>query len=164
MVCARELVREHGIRVGLYEGLGTTVAREIPQYVLYFLTYEKSKSVLTENTKITPLLASGLAGALAGMSVWLPPFYCVDVIKTRLQSAPAGTYDGVWDCVGKSYRKEGVGVFVRGAGVAQGRALVVHGSIFALYEWCLGGIRELRSRGVENEVRTGGEEDTITRR
>jgi solute carrier family 25 carnitine/acylcarnitine transporter 20/29 len=77
-------------------------------------------------------LVPAVAGGVAGSMVWVPPFYSIDVIKTRLQSAPAGTYSGFVDCVKKSVDKEGAGVFVRGMGLAQARAFLVHGSIFFL--------------------------------
>ena len=56
------------------------------------------------------------------------------MIKTKIQSAPAGTYSGIVDCAVKSYKFEGPSVFYRGMGLAVARAFLVHGSIFFLYE------------------------------
>ncbi len=56
------------------------------------------------------------------------------MIKTKIQSAPVGTYSGMADCVLKSYKSEGLSVFYRGMGLAVARAFLVHGSIFFLYE------------------------------
>lgn len=73
-------------------------------------------------------------GGLAGVATWLPPVFSVDVVKTRLQSAPKGTYSGMWDCAQKSYRAEGAGVFFRGLNIALIRAFPLHGTIFVVYE------------------------------
>lgn len=45
-----------------------------------------------------------LAGGLAGCAIWLPPVYCLDVIKTRMQTAVPGVYGGVVDCLAKTVR------------------------------------------------------------
>lgn len=45
-----------------------------------------------------------LAGGVAGCAMWLPPVYCLDVIKTRMQTARDGVYRGVWDCLVKTVR------------------------------------------------------------
>lgn len=44
------------------------------------------------------------AGGIAGCASWLPPIYCVDVIKTRMQTARPGQYTSTWDCVVKTWR------------------------------------------------------------
>jgi len=61
---------------------------------------------------------------------WLPPLYCVDVMKSRMQSAEPGVYSSLWDCMVKSYRAEGLGVFFRGLPVAMLRAFPLHACIF----------------------------------
>lgn len=45
-----------------------------------------------------------IAGGLAGCAIWLPPVYCLDVIKTRMQTAEPGVYSGVGDCAAKTWR------------------------------------------------------------
>ena len=37
LVCAYKLFRTEGLRNGLYEGLNTTIYREVPQYMGYFI-------------------------------------------------------------------------------------------------------------------------------
>lgn len=49
-----------------------------------------------------------LAGGVAGCAIWLPPVYCLDVIKTRMQTAQDGVYRGVWDCLVKTVRCAGL--------------------------------------------------------
>ena len=35
-----------------------------------------------------------LAGGTAGVVQWLPPFFCFDVIKSRMQTSPPHYYKG----------------------------------------------------------------------
>lgn len=59
------------------------------------------------------MLAQFLAGGTAGTIQWLPPIYCFDVIKSRMQTAPQGTYTSIKDCAKKMYVNEGPQAFVR---------------------------------------------------
>lgn len=45
-----------------------------------------------------------LAGGIAGSISWLPPFYSLDVIKTRMQTAEPGKYRNFGDCALKTWR------------------------------------------------------------
>ena len=132
LVCAYRLLRNDGLRAGLYSGLGATIAREVPQYLFYFLVYDKVREFTEPH--VGTATSQAIAGGTAGVVGWLPPIYCVDVIKTKLQSAPEGTYSGMWDCAVKSYRAEGSRVFFRGLGIAMLRAFHLHGTIFLVYE------------------------------
>ena len=55
--------------------------------------------------------AQAIAGGIAGAASWLPPIFCIDVVKTKMQSAPRGTYKGIIDCARKSFQQEGLPVF-----------------------------------------------------
>lgn len=59
------------------------------------------------------MVAQFLAGGTAGTIQWLPPIYCFDVIKSRMQTAPQGTYKSIKDCAQKMYVNEGPRAFVR---------------------------------------------------
>jgi solute carrier family 25 carnitine/acylcarnitine transporter 20/29 len=59
------------------------------------------------------MLANFLAGGTAGTLQWFPPIYCFDVIKSRMQTAPQGTYSGIRDCARRMYAEGGVKVFFR---------------------------------------------------
>ena len=48
-----------------------------------------------------------------GVIQWLPPIYCFDVIKSRMQTAPRGHYSGMLDCASRLLREEGWRVFFR---------------------------------------------------
>ena len=78
---------------------------------LYFQMY--ICSFLTAQHLSSPMLAQFLAGGTAGTIQWLPPIYCFDVIKSRMQTAPQGTYKSVGDCARQLYKQNGMGVFFR---------------------------------------------------
>jgi solute carrier family 25 carnitine/acylcarnitine transporter 20/29 len=59
------------------------------------------------------MTAQFLAGGTAGTVQWLPPIYCFDVIKSRMQTAPQGFYKNLGDCATKLYREHGMAVFFR---------------------------------------------------
>lgn len=82
--------------------------------------------------------AQFLAGGLAGVLAW-GSIYPLDVIKSRIQAAPASQseYRGWWDCAVKSCREEGLGALTRGMGATLSRAFLVNAAIFAVYEACL---------------------------
>lgn len=79
-----------------------------------------------------------LAGGTAGVVQWLPPIYCFDVLKSRMQTAPQGYYKGLLDCAMRSYREEGIQVFYRGLTPAIFRAFPLHATIFVCYELVMG--------------------------
>lgn len=91
--CAKQLYREGGIR-SIYRGTAATLLRDVPASGMYFMTYEWLQHVLTPKGHDRNELSVSrtlTAGGFAGMFNWLvaiPP----DVLKSRLQTAPAGTY------------------------------------------------------------------------
>jgi hypothetical protein len=130
--CAYNLLRTDGFRVGLFSGLLATIAKEVPQYLFYFIIYDVVRERL--EPVMGTLASQACAGGTAGVLGWFPPIFSIDVVKTRLQSAPKGTYDGMWDCAVKSYRAEGIIVFFRGLNIALIRAFPLHATIFLVYE------------------------------
>mmetsp|Transcript_31196 Transcript_31196/g.49103 ORF Transcript_31196/g.49103 Transcript_31196/m.49103 type:complete len:311 (-) Transcript_31196:879-1811(-) len=130
---AAGIVRTQGIR-GLFQGASSTFAREIPQFAIYYPAYEISKTWLEENTNFSQVSTRLVAGGFAGLTNWVPPIYCMDVVKSRMQTAPAGTYKSLMDCAVMTYRTGGVGVFFRGLELALARAFLLHGSVFCCYE------------------------------
>lgn len=101
---ARVWRTEGGLR-GMYRGLGSTVAREMPGYYVFFLAYEASRNYLNDRHRETavsvmpvgggthlssanpdePAWVTMVAGAMAGTCLWLV-VYPVDVIKSRIQA------------------------------------------------------------------------------
>lgn len=115
--------------------------------VSYFATYEVLKRSLSPPAPVLPngekaaapplsLPAVMLSGGLAGVAMWslaIPPDvsrqsgplkYVADVqtIKSRLQSAPHGTYTGFMDCARKLVAADGITALWRGFGPAMARA------------------------------------------
>lgn len=134
--CAVDLVRREGFWNGLMQGTSATFIREIPQYVVYYPSYEVAKSFYSShitNETAVYVLAGGTAGALQ----WLPPIYCFDVIKTRMQTVDKGYYKGWIDCATRMYKYEGLAVFFRGFHIAILRAAPLHAIVFVGYESCM---------------------------
>lgn len=66
---------------------------------------------------------------MAGVAMWtiaIPP----DVVKSRIQSAPAGTYKGFMDCATKMVAKEGPGSLFKGLSPALLRAFPANAAAF----------------------------------
>lgn len=82
----KKILREQGIR-GLYNGLTTTIAREMPGYFAFFLGIESTKVLLTRYTRFkdeSHPMVSLLAGGVGGMCLWLAIFP-FDLVKSRIQ-------------------------------------------------------------------------------
>uniref|UniRef100_A0A8C4R8S6 Mitochondrial ornithine transporter 1 n=1 Tax=Eptatretus burgeri TaxID=7764 RepID=A0A8C4R8S6_EPTBU len=70
------VLREAGFR-GLFTGLTSTIAREMPGYFFYFAGYQWTRSMLT-----TPLSVV-TAGGVGGIVFWLA-VYPIDSVKSRI--------------------------------------------------------------------------------
>ncbi|KNC48834.1 carnitine/acylcarnitine [Thecamonas trahens ATCC 50062] len=118
----------------LFRGLGATIAREVPQYAIYYPTYALLKPALTDAlpSKYAPV-AVAAAGALAGSAQWVPTIP-VDVIKTRMQGAPAGTYTSVVHCARTLWAEQGLATFFKGTAPALIRAAPLHAGVFLGYD------------------------------
>ncbi|AAW41054.1 carnitine/acyl carnitine carrier, putative [Cryptococcus deneoformans JEC21] len=134
-----KLYAEGGIR-SLFRGTFATLARDGPGSAAYFATYESLKKILSaapdtlpDGTKAPapPLSVPAImtAGAGAGIAMWslgIPP----DTIKSRLQSAPQGTYTGFMDCARKLIAQDGVTALWKGFGPAMARAVPANAATF----------------------------------
>jgi len=127
----KHLYKEGGIR-SIYRGTGATLARDGPGSAAYFVAYEVTKKALTPAGSSPGQLNLGaviFAGGTAGVAMWalaIPP----DVIKSRLQSAPTGTYSGFLDCARKTIAADGVKALWKGFGPAMGRAFPANAATF----------------------------------
>ncbi|XP_044754059.1 mitochondrial basic amino acids transporter-like [Coccinella septempunctata] len=133
--CIKGIYEADGIR-GLYRGLNMTIAREVPSFAAYFVTYE----YLTRSHKTNVSTAMMIfAGGTAGMAAWIVT-YPVDVIKTRIQldgfnSTPK--YLNALDCLKKSVSSEGYGVLTRGLSPTLIRAFPTNAAIFTVVTWTM---------------------------
>jgi solute carrier family 25 carnitine/acylcarnitine transporter 20/29 len=98
--------------------------------------------------------------AFAFSNAQLVPLYPLDVIKSRIQAFPPGTYKGMIDCARKSVKAEGPLVFFRGIEMALLRAFPLHASIFLTCETVHGVLAKIREDQEEEQRWTekgGGE-------
>jgi len=127
----RVLYKEGGLR-SLFRGTGATLARDGPGSAAYFAAYEVTKKALTPAGSSPSDLNLGaviFAGGMAGVAMWsiaIPP----DTIKSRIQTAPTGTYSGFLDCIRKTIAADGVGALWKGFGPAMLRAFPANAATF----------------------------------
>lgn len=139
--CGAHLVRTAGV-ASLFKGLTSTMLREVIQFAMYYPAYTVMKGYAEAQWGdsghawiLTPLL-----GGAAGAFQWLPPSYCVDVVKSRLQAdVTGGRYPGggMLQCARASAAAEGPAVFLRGLGPTLLRAVPLHAGVFTGYELTL---------------------------
>ncbi|GAA5984503.1 hypothetical protein JCM11641_007004 [Rhodosporidiobolus odoratus] len=127
----RKLYSQGGLR-SIYRGTTATLARDGPGSAAYFVAYEYVKKKLTPEGTDPASLSLGavmMAGGVAGVTMWtfaIPP----DVIKSRLQGAPEGTYSGFVDCAVKTVKHDGVKALFKGFGPAMARAFPANAATF----------------------------------
>jgi solute carrier family 25 carnitine/acylcarnitine transporter 20/29 len=127
----KHLYKEGGMR-SIFRGTGATLARDGPGSAAYFAAYEVTKRALTPAGASSSDLNLGVvifSGGMAGVAMWsiaIPP----DVLKSRLQSAPTGTYSGLMDCARKTIAQDGMTALWRGFGPAMARAFPANAATF----------------------------------
>lgn len=81
-----QILKEQGVR-GLFTGLSSTIAREMPGYFFFFGGYELTRDFLAkpnENRDDIGWQKTMVAGAVGGTVLWLVIFPA-DVVKSRIQ-------------------------------------------------------------------------------
>lgn len=127
----RQLYKEGGLR-SIFKGTTGTLARDGPGSAAYFAAYEVAKRALTPanaDPSNLNIMTTITAGGLAGMANWalaIPP----DVVKSRYQGAPEGTYKSFMDCARKTVAADGVGALFKGFGPAMARAFPANAAVF----------------------------------
>ncbi|KAL1748441.1 mitochondrial carrier domain-containing protein, partial [Schizophyllum fasciatum] len=131
-----QLYKEGGVR-SIFRGSMATIARDGPGSAAYFAAYEVTKKALTPAGHTPAELHLGsiiTAGGMAGVAMWaiaIPP----DVLKSRIQSAPTGTYSGFMDCARKTIAQDGVAALWKGFGPAMARAFPANAATFLGVEY-----------------------------
>ena len=130
--CGKQLFKEGGIR-SVYKGSAATLVRDVPGSIAWFGMYETVKAKISESTgtppgKLSPLavLFAGGCGGVANWCVSIPP----DVVKSRLQTAPEGTYSGMTEVATVLFKEGGFGAFFKGIGPAMIRAFPANAACF----------------------------------
>jgi solute carrier family 25 carnitine/acylcarnitine transporter 20/29 len=120
---------EGGIR-SVFKGSMATLARDIPGSVAYFAVYEVAKRRLRSSGG-GEIGAAGIlaAGGLAGMANWAVAIPA-DVVKSRWQSAPKGTYSSTVDVFTRLIREEGPRSLFRGFVPVMARAFPANAACF----------------------------------
>jgi solute carrier family 25 carnitine/acylcarnitine transporter 20/29 len=151
----RRIIGEHGAH-RLYQGWWSTCWREVPAFALYFATYDHIKDrtntyMSSQETGIQGTndpggmqhthtwLASAFAGGCAGSLTW-GIVYPVDVIKTRIQTAPLSTPFSqlrMIDVGRQIIAQHGWRYLFRGLSITLVRAFPVNGTIFPVYEFAI---------------------------
>lgn len=136
----KTLYREGGIR-SIYKGTCATLLRDVPASGMYFLTYEWIQKKFapadpSTESKSSSLLRTVFAGGMAGIANWVVGMPA-DVLKSRLQSAPEGTYPrGLRDVFVKLRSEDGLGALYRGITPVMLRAFPANAACFIGFEAC----------------------------
>ncbi|EFA06681.1 solute carrier family 25 member 45 [Tribolium castaneum] len=127
------IVRDRGFR-GLFRGFAPMAIRDVPTSGLYTVTYEALNSYF-EQCHVPLMLKQTIAGGTAGVASWILviPF---DVVKSRIQADSYNhpQYKGMIDCFYKSYQRDGLGIFFKGAPAIVMRTFPVNAALFVGYE------------------------------
>lgn len=130
--CAKKLYKQGGIR-SIYKGTGLTLLRDIPASGVYFLTYDGLKRYMSKDNQPPGILPTIFAGGCAGITNWIvamPP----DVLKSRFQAAPEGTYKGIGDVFKVLMRQEGPFALYKGFVPVMLRAFPANAACFVGFE------------------------------
>lgn len=125
-----EVVTRQGGVLGLWRGLGPSLARTVPGVGLYFssVTWLRENICDTRPTCVQSVLVGGLARGFAG-SVLIP----ATVIKTRLESG-LYSYNGVVSALKHIIKTEGVRGLTAGLGPTLARDVPFSGLYLMFYE------------------------------
>ncbi|XP_022105394.1 mitochondrial carnitine/acylcarnitine carrier protein-like isoform X2 [Acanthaster planci] len=135
--CGKQIYRESGLFRGLYKGTAITLIRDVPTSGLYFLVYEWVKVSLTPAGKspedLNPLRIL-FAGGMAGVIMWLA-IIAPDNLKSRIQTAPEGTYPrDVRDVFPRLIKNEGFPALFKGITPVMIRAFPASAVCLLTYE------------------------------
>lgn len=137
--CFRKIHQHSGL-LGFYQGFLATLIRDVPICGMYVLLYEHLLSLGRSESDRSIEYSIGnqlLAGGLAGTITWVA-VTPLDVVKSRIQADDIGNpkYNGIVDCIVKSYKEGGVVIFGRGFWIHVIRGFPVNAATFVGYEWC----------------------------
>uniref|UniRef100_A0A2M4BPQ6 Putative mitochondrial carnitine/acylcarnitine carrier protein n=1 Tax=Anopheles marajoara TaxID=58244 RepID=A0A2M4BPQ6_9DIPT len=132
--CTKAIWQREGFR-GIFRGLGITAARDAPGFASYFVAYEYMVRMVSNPSPFVILMAGGLAGTFS----WLVTFP-IDVVKSRLQAdgiSGKPEYNGLVDCVRKSYASEGLAFLSRGLASTLLRAFPMNAVCFLVVSYTM---------------------------
>jgi solute carrier family 25 carnitine/acylcarnitine transporter 20/29 len=131
--CAKAVYQQGGMK-SVFKGTLLTLYRDVPGSVAWFGTYEAVKLAMmqaqgmTDMSQLSPFSVL-TAGGFAGMACWTVSIPA-DVLKSRFQSAPEGTYKSVADVYTTLMRQEGPAALFTGIRPALIRAFPANAACF----------------------------------
>lgn len=130
----RQILQERGVR-GLFTGLSSTIAREMPGYFFFFGGYEVTRALLAGPQQSKDDIGwqkTMVAGAVGGTVLWLVIFPA-DVVKSRIQVQNLKTPAlGVMKDI---VRNEGIGALYNGLKPTLIRTVPATATLFLTYEY-----------------------------
>ncbi|XP_066992024.2 mitochondrial ornithine transporter 1 isoform X2 [Anabrus simplex] len=129
----QKIIQQEGIP-GLFRGLTSTLAREMPGYFFFFGGYEGTRELLTPPGKTKDEIGpfrTMIAGAVGGMIFWTIIFP-VDVVKSRIQVE--GLRDSMTSVLLRIFRQEGITALYNGLQPTLVRTIPATAALFLVYE------------------------------
>ncbi|XP_043252921.1 mitochondrial ornithine transporter 1 isoform X1 [Colletes gigas] len=129
-----QIIKEQGIK-GLFTGLSSTIAREMPGYFFFFGGYEITRELLAKPNQSRDDIGwqkTMVAGAVGGTVLWFVIFPA-DVIKSRIQVKNLKT--PALAVMKDIVRNEGVGSLYNGLKPTLIRTIPATATLFVTYEY-----------------------------
>lgn len=123
-----------------------TVLTDVPASGLYFATYQGISAAAAKASagEKPSILVTIFAGGMAGIANWIVGMPA-DVLKSRLQTAPEGTYpNGLRDVFVQLMRHEGPLALYKGITPVMLRAFPANAACFVGFEACASAFRRMR--------------------
>ncbi|XP_066602842.1 mitochondrial ornithine transporter 1 [Prorops nasuta] len=130
----RQIIKLHGVK-GLFTGLSSTIAREMPGYFFFFGGYEATRKILAGPSQSADDIGwqkTMIAGAVGGSFLWLVIFPA-DVVKSRIQVKNLRTPALV--VMKDIVRNEGAGALYNGLKPTLIRTVPATATLFITYEY-----------------------------
>jgi len=131
--CLQKTLASQGGIQTLFSGWSTTLARDMPGNMVYFVTYETVSNYFSpQKEQQAPLHAVIAGGGSAGVMYWCC-IYPFDTVKSRIQTMMIVERFGT--VFVQEYRRRGVLGLYLGIGVTLPRALISNAATFFAYEY-----------------------------
>ncbi|KAI1280601.1 Mitochondrial ornithine transporter 1 [Halotydeus destructor] len=127
-----DILKREGIP-GMFRGLTSTMAREMPGYFCFFGGYEVSKDFLTHGKPDdATLMQTIIAGGIGGVCLWTS-IYPFDVVKSRIQVT--SSKEAMTKVLAHVFRTEGLAGLYNGLFPTILRTFPSTGALFVAYEY-----------------------------
>ncbi|XKL67771.1 hypothetical protein PGB90_003262 [Kerria lacca] len=132
----KDIIRNEGV-FGLFQGLQSTIVREMPGYFVFFGAYESTRTFLTPVGKTkneNGSLVTIVAGAVSGIALW-SVIYPIDAVKSRIQASKEKYSPELWKYILKICKQEGFLILYSGLSPTLIRTIPASAAMFLCYEW-----------------------------